>query len=130
MAESTPPGLPLVVEASGNPQAVRLGLRSLAHEGALLVASWFGNREVAVPLGGDFHRRRLTIVSTQVSTIPARLAADWTIEKRRRAVIELMPELPLGALATHTFEFKDAPSAYDAVDQRVEGLIHAALAYD
>lgn len=121
---------PMVIEASGNPDAVRLGLECLDHEGRLIVASWFGSREVRVPLGAEFHRRRLTITSTQVSTIPARLSGEWDKDRRRKAVVELMPDLPLSVLATHTFGFDDAPAAYDAVDRREEGLIHAALAHD
>lgn len=127
-AESGP--VRLVVEASGNPNAISLGLRLLAHEGVLLVASWFGTREVALPLGGDFHRRRLSIVSTQVSTIPARLADEWDKRRRRDEVLDLMGDLPLGAFATHTFPFENAGEAYAAIDRRQEGLIHAALSYD
>jgi threonine dehydrogenase-like Zn-dependent dehydrogenase len=122
--------VPVVVEASGNPDAIGLGLTSLAHEGTLLVASWFGNRKVSLPLGEDFHRRRLTIASTQVSTIPERLAPQWDKDKRRQAVVELMRDLPLSVFATHTFPFENAEDAYDAIDRRQEGLIHAALEYE
>jgi 2-desacetyl-2-hydroxyethyl bacteriochlorophyllide A dehydrogenase len=121
--------VPLVIDASGNPEAVRLGLRLLSHEGTLMVASWFGTRDVALPLGREFHRRRLTISSSQVSTIPARLTTKWDKEKRRRAVVDLLGELSLSAFATHTFSFEKAPDAYAAIDQGREGLIHAALAY-
>ena len=51
-----------------------MALNMLAHEGTLLIASWFGTKPVVLPLGGAFHRRRLTIRSTQVSTVPARLS--------------------------------------------------------
>jgi 2-desacetyl-2-hydroxyethyl bacteriochlorophyllide A dehydrogenase len=123
-------GVPVVIEASGNPDAVRRGLKVLSHEGMLLVASWFGNREVALPLGEEFHRRRLTITSSQVSTIPKRLSSTWDKRRRMQAVVDLLRELPLSALATHTFPFEDAPEAYAAVDRGREGLIHVALGYD
>ena len=119
----------LVVEASGSPDALRAALRFLAHEGTALVASWYGTKEVSLPLGGDFHRRRLTIRSTQVSTIPARLSARWSYERRCHAVIDLLPELPLHQLATHTFCFDRAGDAYAAIDAGCEGLVHAALGY-
>jgi 2-desacetyl-2-hydroxyethyl bacteriochlorophyllide A dehydrogenase len=123
-------GAPLLIEASGNPAALAAGLRVLAHEGTALVVSWYGTKPVALPLGAEFHRRRLTIRSTQVSTIPARLASEWSRERRRQVALELMGELPLGALATHEFPFSDAATAYRQADAAEPGLLHAALCYE
>jgi 2-desacetyl-2-hydroxyethyl bacteriochlorophyllide A dehydrogenase len=122
-------GVALVVEASGNPSALDGGLRLLRHEGTALVASWYGAKPVTLMLGAEFHRRRLTIRSTQVSTIPAELGARWTIERRRCAAAELLTTLDLAAIATHTFPFEQAADAFAALDDRTEGLVHAALWY-
>jgi threonine dehydrogenase-like Zn-dependent dehydrogenase len=124
------PLVPLVIEASGNPQVLRSALPLLAHEGTVLVASWYGTKEVTLPLGQEFHRRRLTIRSTQVSTIPARLSDRWNADRRRRAVVALLDELPLAALATHTFPFETAADGYATIDAGAAGLIHAAFGYD
>jgi 2-desacetyl-2-hydroxyethyl bacteriochlorophyllide A dehydrogenase len=128
-AESQGRGARVVVEASGNPAALGSSLRLLAHEGTALVASWYGTKPVPLPLGAEFHRRRLTIRSSQVSTIPADQQAEWTVAKRRQAALALLDELPLAALTTHTFAFDDAVEAFAAVDQGSDGLIHAALCY-
>ena len=122
--------MPLVVEASGNPDALRHALDLLGHEGQALVASWYGQKEATLPLGGSFHRRRLSIRSTQVTTIPARLGSRWTLERRRAAVQRLLPQLPLAAFATHTFAFEEAPAVFEALDRGDEGILHAALSYD
>jgi hypothetical protein len=82
-----------------------------------------------LPLGGQFHRRRLTIRSTQVSTIPARLGAAWTRDRRRAAARRLLEELPVQVLATHVLPFEDAALAYATVDRGEPGLLHAALSY-
>jgi hypothetical protein len=37
--------------------------------------------------------------------------------------------LPLSALASHAFDFDDAPAAYEAIDRGIPGLIHAAIRY-
>ena len=124
-----PTRVPLVIEVSGNPDALRSSLSLLGHEGTVLVASWYGTKEVTLPLGAEFHRRRLTLRSTQVSTIPARLGHRWTAARRRATAAELMDSLPLADLATHTFAFDDAADAYSAVDAGREGLIHVALGY-
>jgi threonine dehydrogenase-like Zn-dependent dehydrogenase len=122
--------VPLVIDASGNPDAPAMALNLLAHEGTLLVASWFGDKPVVLPLGGAFHRRRLTIRSTQVSTMPARLSGTWTLPRRRQEAVGLMAELPLAELCTHVFAFGHAAEAFRAVDQGTPGLMHAVLDYD
>jgi len=124
-----PHDVALVVEASGNPEALAAALELLAHEGTALVASWYGTKHVSLPLGGAFHRRRLTLRSTQVSTIPAALRDRWSIERRRAAGVELLQALPLRALATHAFPVTAAADAFAALDRGEEGLIHAALGY-
>jgi 2-desacetyl-2-hydroxyethyl bacteriochlorophyllide A dehydrogenase len=123
-------GAALVIEASGNGSALERALEILDHEGTVLVASWYGNKPVSLPLGAQFHRRRLTIKSTQVSTIPSALAARWSLSRRRAVARALLEELPLKQLATHDFDLHDAPVAFAAVDDPPEGLIHAALRYE
>ena len=122
--------VPLVIDASGNPEAPAAALDMLAHEGTLLIASWFGTKPVVLPLGGAFHRRRLSIRSTQVSTVPARLSGTWTVSRRRRETLELMAGLPLAQLCTHRFGFGDAADAFRAVDEGMAGLMHVVLDYD
>ena len=128
--ELTDEKVPLVIDASGNPDAPAAALDLLAHEGTLLIASWFGAKPVVLPLGGAFHRRRLTIRSTQVSTVPARLSGTWTRSRRVRESVDLLSELPLAQLCTHAFPFEHAAEAFQAVDDGLPGLMHAVLHYD
>jgi threonine dehydrogenase-like Zn-dependent dehydrogenase len=125
-----PAGVPLVIEASGRPEALADALGLLAHEGTVLVASWYGTKVAALDLGGAFHRRRLTIRSTQVSTIPTALAGRWTFERRRAVAAGLLAELPLGVLATHTFPLAAVADAFAALDRGDDGLVHVALCYE
>jgi 2-desacetyl-2-hydroxyethyl bacteriochlorophyllide A dehydrogenase len=122
-------GVPLLVEASGNPRVLDDSLSLLAPEGTALVCSWYGTKSVPLTLGGAFHRRRLVIRSTQVSTIPASQRTVWTREARRKAARGLLSELPLAVLASHEFAFDRAADAFDAVDRHEDGLLHAALRY-
>ena len=123
-------GADLAVEASGHPDALGATLALLAHEGTALVASWYGTKEVSLPLGADFHRRRLEIRSTQVSTIGAALSARWDRTRRREAARAILAELPVAVLATHEFPFEPAAEAYAAIDGGEPGLLHAALRYE
>jgi 2-desacetyl-2-hydroxyethyl bacteriochlorophyllide A dehydrogenase len=127
--EDLPTNVPLLVETSGVPAALASGLALLGHEGTALVGSWYGTKPVSLPLGGDFHRRRLTIRSSQVSTIPAVLRSRWDTTRRKAAARDLLAELPLDALATSEYAFEDAAEAYAAIDRREPGLLHVALRY-
>jgi 2-desacetyl-2-hydroxyethyl bacteriochlorophyllide A dehydrogenase len=122
-------GVPLLVEASGSPEALAEGLRLLAPEGTALVCSWYGTRTAPLPLGAEFHRRRLVIRSTQVSTIPSHLAGRWDRDRRRRVARALLAELPLDELPTREFPFERAADAYAALAAGEPDLIHAMLRY-
>lgn len=122
-------GVPLAIECSGDPAALSTVLSLLEHEGTVLVASWYGTKDVSLPLGGNFHRRRLTIRSTQVSTIPASLAGRWTRRRRIEHARDLAASLPLAALATHTIPFRRAEDGYRQLDAGDAGLIHMAFGY-
>lgn len=122
-------GVPLAIECSGNPAALATVLNLLGHEGTVLVASWYGTKDVRLPLGGDFHRRRLTIRSTQVSTIPASLAGRWTRRRRIEYARDLAASLPLAALATHTVPFRRAADGYEQLDTGDAGVMHMAFGY-
>lgn len=127
--EDVPHDMPLIIECSGSPAVLGLALDHLSHEGTALVASWYGEKDVSLQLGRAFHRRRLTIRSTQVSTIPLVQQHRWTFEKRTARAVELMNQLPLEVLATHTFPLEEAQRAFEAADSPADGLIHAALSY-
>jgi 2-desacetyl-2-hydroxyethyl bacteriochlorophyllide A dehydrogenase len=121
--------VPLAIECSGHPGALAAALDLLAHEGTALVASWYGTKPVCLDLGSAFHRRRLTIRSTQVSTIPAGLSGRWTHGRRFGRAVQLASELPLARLATHTVPFEHAADGYAQVDAHEPRLIHMAFGY-
>lgn len=60
-----------VIHCSGTQDGIALGLSVLGYEGELIEASWFGVNSPQVPLGAAFHSKRLTIRSSQVSSVAA-----------------------------------------------------------
>ncbi len=121
-------GADALVDATGNPDVLGESLALLTTEGVALVASWYGCKPVTLPLGGDFHRRRLEIRSSQVSTLGSR-AGRWDRPRRLETTRALLAELPLAPIASHTFPFERAPEAYEALARGDDGLVHVALAY-
>jgi len=123
-------GAPLLVEVSGAPDSLRAALDLMAHEGTVLVASWYGTRDVRLPLGAAFHRRRLTIRSTQVSTIGSAQSARWDIGRRRRAALALLDTLPSARLPVLEVPFDRAADAFASLDAGDGEHLHVRLRYE
>jgi 2-desacetyl-2-hydroxyethyl bacteriochlorophyllide A dehydrogenase len=127
-ARSGKRGADVIVEATGNPDALGESLELLSMEGVAIVASWYGAKLATLPLGAEFHRRRLEIRSSQVSTVGGR-AVRWDRRRRLETTRALLPELPLALLSSHTFDFERAGEAYAALDRADDGVVHVALSY-
>ena len=122
-------GVDVVVEASGNPAALQPCLDAVAFAGSVVVASWYGSRPVSLDLGSAFHRRRLRMVSSQVSTLDPALAPRWDRGRRTALVTELLCALPLARLITHRIPFHRAASAYELLDRTPEHSVQVVLNY-
>jgi 2-desacetyl-2-hydroxyethyl bacteriochlorophyllide A dehydrogenase len=115
VSASAPPGSPVadvVVEASGDPACLDLALRLVRDEGVVTVASFYGQRTAPVALGTDFHRRRLSLRSSQVSRIPPSHSAGWSFGRRFDLVTNLLKNPQLDALLDGAVPFDEAPATY------------------
>ncbi|HEV7663634.1 MAG TPA: zinc-binding alcohol dehydrogenase [Chloroflexota bacterium] len=123
-------GFDLAIEASGNGAALDQALENVAFGGTVVVCSWYGTKPVPVTLGGAFHRRRLRLVSSQVSTIDAALQPRWTQQRRLAMARDLLPHLELASLISHCFPIERAAEAYALVDERPNETVQVVLTYE
>jgi 2-desacetyl-2-hydroxyethyl bacteriochlorophyllide A dehydrogenase len=122
-------GVDVAIEASGSPAALQSCVDIAAFGGTVVVASWYGTREVTLGLGGAFHRRRLRVVSSQVSTLDPALSPRWSRERRTDMVRSLLTALPLEDLVTHRFPFSAAASAFALLENKPEECLQVVLDY-
>lgn len=122
-------GADLAVEASGNPAALAAALNCVAAEGTVVVSSWYGTKEVTLPLGEAFHRGRIRLVSSQVGSIDPALTARWNHRRRLDLARDLLPTLLLAPLITHRVPFVDAAEAYALVDRHHGESVQVVLSY-
>lgn len=100
-----------VFHTSASDAGLAASLAALAFEGEVIELSWYGDRQVAVPLGGAFHARRLAIRSSQVGHVaPSRRAALSHRDRLARALAAL-DDPCLDALLTERVAFGDLPAA-------------------
>lgn len=97
----------LVVHASASEAGLTKALELLAPEGEVVELSWYGDRRVSVPLGENFHSRRLTIRGSQVGTV-ARPDRDYA--QRLGLALELLADPAFEALVSGECMFEDLPS--------------------
>ena len=86
--EAAPDNLDLVMHASATAAGLQRALDLLRPEGTVVELSWYGDRDVALSLGGAFHSRRLTIRSSQVGTVSPRVTR--TAAQRRAHALQLL----------------------------------------
>jgi len=112
----------LVVHASGQAEGLRTALRCAAFEGRIVEASWFGDAEVALKLGGAFHARRLRIVSSQVGSVAGVMRGRRTHAQRLGAALSLLADDAYDSLL-------EADTAFAALPARMPGLLASGLCH-
>src|SRR3954469_8496408 len=102
-------GCDLVVPASAASSGLRRSLELLGDEGEVVELSWYGTREVSVPLGSVFHPRRLTIRGSQVGEVAAARRARRTHTDRLSLALRLLRDDAFDALITGSSPFAELP---------------------
>jgi threonine dehydrogenase-like Zn-dependent dehydrogenase len=97
----------LVVHASASEAGLTRALELLAPEGEVVELSWYGDRQVSVPLGENFHSRRLTIRSSQVGTVAR---PDRSYAQRLGVALDLLADPAFETLVSGECMFEDLPS--------------------
>ena len=119
----------LLVHASGAPDGLALALRLAGFEATAVEASWFGARSVALPLGEDFHAKRLTIRSSQVGNIAAAQRARWDHRRRMATVMELLGDPVLDGLISGESPFADLPRVMAELSRAPRGALCQRIVY-
>lgn len=123
-------GADVAVETSGSGAALQSAIDTVATEGTVVVASWYGTKPVTLALGGHFHRGRVRLRSSQVGRLNPELAPRWDRARRMETVIGLLDRLDLGDLISHRIPFDGAPEAYRLIDERPGEAVQVVFTYE
>ena len=125
-----PSGADLSLELSGSPDALNGAIALTGFGGRVVIGSWYGEKQAHLNLGGEFHRSRIKLISSQVSTIAPELSSRW--DKKRRyevawgALMRFHPEKWI----THRIPLEDAAQAYRLLDENPGNTIQVILQYE
>ncbi|MGR9107415.1 MAG: zinc-dependent alcohol dehydrogenase [Gammaproteobacteria bacterium] len=124
-----PDGVDVAIEVSGNMQALNQAIEATGFSGRILSASWYGTQNRPLNLGGHFHRRRIEIVSSQVSTIDPRLCGRWTKTRRIELAWNMIRELRPSSLISHRFPLAECNRAFQVASRRLDGAFQVVFDY-
>lgn len=122
-------GADLVYELSGNPAGLNMAIDACGFAGRVLVGSWYGQKEAIVDLGSKFHRDRIKLISSQVSTLAPELTGRWTKARRLHVVWYWLREIRPAGFITRRFPLDQAGDAYRLLDEDPSQDLQVVLTY-
>ena len=130
LRELIPEGADLSFELSGSPEALNHAIALTRFSGRVVIGSWYGTKLAHLDLGGRFHRSRIQIISSQVSTLAPEYTGRWDRSRRFSIAWAMLSTLNPSRFITHRFQIQDAAQAYKLIDQNPEKTIQVILEYD
>lgn len=112
LSETEADGADLSFELSGSSQALNLALATTGFTGRIVVGAWYGEAPLNVQLGERFHRGRVHLISSQVSTLDPRLRGRWSKARRLQVALAALRRLQPSRLISHRVPIERAADAY------------------
>ena len=98
--------------------------------GRIVIGSWYGEKRAEIDLGGAFHRSRIKLISSQVSTIAPELSGRWDKARRFDAAWKALERIKPEKWITHRFPIEEAAKAYELLDERPQETIQVVFKYN
>ncbi|MFH1381654.1 MAG: zinc-binding alcohol dehydrogenase [Chloroflexota bacterium] len=123
------PGADLAYELSGAPDALEQAMAVVGFSGRVVIGSWYGQKRVEVDLGGRFHRSRIRLISSQVSTVAPELTGRWSKARRFQIAWQMLQKVKPSHYISHNFHITQAAEAYRLLDENPAEVIQVTLTY-
>lgn len=119
----------LSFELTGSPASLNTAIEHTAFSGRIVIGSWYGQKRAEIDLGGSFHRSRIRLISSQVSTISPELSGRWDKFRRFEVAWQALERIQPQKWISHRFALKDAAQAYQLLDENPQETIQIIFEY-
>lgn len=119
----------LTFELSGSPSVLNDAITMTTFSGRVVIGSWYGEKRSELDLGGAFHRSRIKLISSQVSTIAPELSGRWDKERRFGVAWEALKRIQPQKWITQRFPIEEAHKAYELLDKNPQEAIQVIFEY-
>ena len=120
----------LTFELSGRPETLNDALALTGFSGRIVIGSWYGEKRAEIDLGGAFHRSRIKLISSQVSTIAPELSGRWDKARRFGTAWKALERIKPEKWITHRFPIEEAAKAYKLLDESPQETIQVVVNYN
>ncbi|UHS59573.1 zinc-binding alcohol dehydrogenase [Agrobacterium vaccinii] len=114
----------VLINASASGTALADAIQHAGIEARIVEASWYGDKPVTISLGGAFHSKRLSLISSQVGSIPATRKARWSFARRMAKALDLLHDDRLDNLISGETAFADLAEDYPRILSSQDTLCH------
>lgn len=122
-------GADLTYELSGSPEALNQAIMATGFAGRVVIGSWYGQKRAGLDLGGFFHRSRIRLISSQVTTLAPELSGRWDKARRFDLAWKMIQKLQPQRWITQRFDIHQAGLAYELLDQNPQETLQVLLTY-
>ena len=119
----------LVFELTGSPAALNTAIEHTTFSGRIVIGSWYGQKRAEIDLGGSFHRSRIRLISSQVSSISPELSGRWDKPRRFEVAWQALERIQPQKWVTHRFSIDEAGKAYQLLDEHPQETIQVIFEY-
>lgn len=123
-------GYDLIFELSGSPEGLNLAINLAGFESRIVIGSWYGSKRSEIYLGGKFHRNRIKLVSSQVSTIASHLHGRWSKQRRFETVLDQLTTIHPSKWISHRFPLLRAQEAYELLSAKPDEVFQVVFSYN
>ena len=104
----------VIFHTSASNQGLQYAIDHVCKDGVVIELSWYGNRQMNLCLGGNFHYNRVKLISSQVSVVSP-FAPIKSFKERKDIACSILLNNVFDEIITNEVSFNDLPSYFDGL---------------
>ena len=114
-----------MIHCSASQEGLQRSLQLVGDDGDIIEMSWYADRKITLPLGEDFHARRLSIRASQVGMVARARRHRRTNAERLALAVSLLQDPVFDVFLTGSSTFAELPGVVQRLaDGTLDALCH------
>ena len=116
--------LDCIINTTSSYNVLNNSFAKLNLDGKIIEASWYGNKIGKLSLGNEFHSKRLKIISSQVSNIPAHIKKEHNYKTRLKIALDALSDNMIMSLVNSNSKFENLEKDYISILNNENIIMH------